>query len=129
MQEEGQLPRAARGTSIPRTQGFLYFGSDCKSGACQLSNLLAHEVTFEGHTYPSVEHTYQAAKFPPLLRDQFATGGDLAAWDAMRFFVPADKVDAKVAFWLKKSMVGILAKMASNPKHAKKAGLPPKSKM
>lgn len=126
-EQNGQLPRALPNEPIP--ENFFYFGSGTKKGACELSNFYEVIVTIDGLTYPSAEHAYQAAKFDLPTRRRFAIGGDLASWSAMRFFVSEDKVDTKIAYWKKKGMIGILAKMASNPRHAKKAGLPPKKKV
>jgi ribA/ribD-fused uncharacterized protein len=36
-----------------------------------LSNFFPSQVHYEGLEYPSVEHAYQAAKWPPNKRDQF----------------------------------------------------------
>jgi len=87
-------------------------------------------------TFPTTEHAYQSRKFPLSERHRFAVGGDLADWRALRFFFPrkrkpkeetqdewVDRLAKKKKHWSKKKMIGILAKMASKPEHAKNAGL------
>ena len=107
------------------------FWSNATEGAehsdCRLSNLRAATVELHGLIYPSAEHAYQALKFPAKLRKRFAVGGDLASFSAFRWFFPAREVDKKIAYWRRKEMVGVVAKMVSNEKHAKAAGLPPPS--
>ena len=44
-----------------------------------LSNFWPAPVPYEGVVYPSVEHAYQAAKYPPGVRDQFRRGSPGAA--------------------------------------------------
>lgn len=48
-----------------------------------LSNFYPATVLLEGHVYPSVEHAYQAAKFPPGQREPFRNP-DLKAGQAKR---------------------------------------------
>jgi hypothetical protein len=81
-------------------------------------------VELHGRIFPSAEHAYQALKFPAAVRDRFAVGGDLASFSAFRWFFPAHEVGKKIDYWKRKEMVGVVAKMASNEKHAKAAGLP-----
>lgn len=50
-----------------------------------LSNFYPCEVTFEGHTYPTTEHAYQAAKtLNHQARQVFQVGGGLTAGQAKR---------------------------------------------
>ncbi len=96
-------------------------------------------VLYKGRVYPTAEHAYVAQKYRGPTQQRFAVGGDLTRWASMRLFVrpkrgetPEDhgaRVSAKIAHWSKKGNLGVLAKMAGNPAHAKHAGLPPPKKV
>lgn len=128
MVNEGELPSSPPNTVIPDKQGYSNFGSGMKNGANQLSNLFAHTIVVDGKVYPSAEHAYQSRKFEGQEK-RFETGGDLTKWSAMGLFVKEDKKESKIAYWGKKRMIGIIAKMATNPQHNRKTRLPQKTKV
>lgn len=105
---------------------FVYFSSGV--GIYPLSNLTRCELHLDGLDWPSLEHWYQATKFVHKDRWRFAKGGDLADLDAFRLhrghFVPRKKEDGSIKHWgankKKPEMVGIVAKMASNPSRAQR---------
>lgn len=107
-----------------------YFSSGV--GERWLSNFAQlNSLHIDGRDWPSVEHWYQATKFHPDDRGAFAVGGRLATLDAISenggvFFAPQDHAK-KIKFWgansKRPAMVGIVAKMASNPARAKLLGL------
>ncbi len=59
-----------------------------------LSNfyILQDGIWFEELTYPSVEHAYQAAKWPPHMREQFL---DVESWRAKRIGKEAPKFNSR----------------------------------
>ena len=107
----------------------VYFSSG--AGVYHLSNLTRCELRLDGDEWTSLEHWYQATKFVPKDRRRFAKGGDLADLDAFRLhrgiFVKRDKEERSMKHWgankKKPEMVGIVAKMASNPSRAQRLGL------
>ena len=107
----------------------VYFSSG--AGVYVLSNLTRCKLVLDGFTWTSVEHWYQANKFVLRDRQRFAEGGDLANLDAFRLhrgvFVKRDKEERSIKHWgantRKPEMVGIVAKMASNPSRAQRLGL------
>jgi predicted NAD-dependent protein-ADP-ribosyltransferase YbiA (DUF1768 family) len=116
---------------------YRYFSAAAKLPWAALSNLCycREGVCRNGLVFPSAEHAYQAEKFGESERGRFAIGGDLADWGSLRYFFRrkhraketeaewAERLAKKKKHWSKKKMVGILAKMASKPEHAKSAGL------
>jgi predicted NAD-dependent protein-ADP-ribosyltransferase YbiA (DUF1768 family) len=78
--------------------------------------------------FSSSEHLWQALKAKKLhILQEFTRGyrlGDLTPQSLMNFYprLTVDKLKRKYAHWAKKHSVGIIAKLASNPKHAKKLG-------
>ena len=89
-----------------------------------LSNFFECQVYFDGLLYPSSEHAYQAQYFPSH-EGRFSIDGDLGSWDALpRVYSSAKKRLSAQKFWPRKSMIGIIAKMASNAKRARELQLP-----
>lgn len=80
-----------------------------------------------------MEHAFQSYKFVESQHNRFEVGGDLSDFEALRKFahvfytkkVASDQkaVEMKIAYWSNKNLIGIVAKMASKPKHALKLGL------
>ena len=107
----------------------VYFSSG--AGVYVLSNLTSCKLDLDGLEWPSLEHWYQATKFVPKDRQRFAKGGDLANLDAFRLhrgvFVKREKEEGSMKHWgankKKPEMVGIVAKMASNPSRAQRIRL------
>ena len=107
----------------------VYFSSG--AGVYVLSNLTRCKLVLDGFEWTSVEHWYQGTKFVPKDRQRLAEGGDLASLDAFRLhrgvFVKRDKEERSIKHWgantKKPDMVGIVAKMASNPRRAQRLGL------
>lgn len=72
-----------------------------------LSNFFPVEVPYEGVVYPSVEHAYQAAKFPVEMRQSFRAGTPAYAkkkgrqpgmrpdWDELKLAIMEDLVRQK----------------------------------
>jgi predicted NAD-dependent protein-ADP-ribosyltransferase YbiA (DUF1768 family) len=94
----------------------VHVGSGQRDPYYKLSNFHQCRVVFEGVTYPSSEHAFQAQRVPPWLRYLFSTEGPYADLDAgfKKFFADPKKAEKKAAYWRKKGNVGILAKMAIN---------------
>jgi predicted NAD-dependent protein-ADP-ribosyltransferase YbiA (DUF1768 family) len=116
----------------------VFYSAAAESGdsSCRFSNfhLCSNGVELDGLVYPSSEHAYQAScKFAEADRPHFASGGKLAGFDGMSLFYPEaaakakDTVTGKTAYWSKKSMVGIIAKLAQG--QPAKAGLVRTSKL
>jgi predicted NAD-dependent protein-ADP-ribosyltransferase YbiA (DUF1768 family) len=100
----------------------------------KLSNFYKTDVIYDGLTYPSSEHAFQAQKFIESDRPRFAYGGDLSTWSAFRdytkiFFrvkkdqISSDVAEAKISWWSKKDNIGIIPKMATDKVRATKLGL------
>jgi predicted NAD-dependent protein-ADP-ribosyltransferase YbiA (DUF1768 family) len=49
--------------------------------------------------------------------------GDLGSWEGLKLVFKEEDYDKKYKYWGKKNNIGIIAKMATNPKIAKKLGL------
>ena len=105
-------------------------------GNRQLSNFARCGVLFRDpfgdfQIYTSSEHIWQASKarskrIAKLFIKDGALGSLTAA--ALKKFFPRttdEKVAKKLKYWSRGDSVGILAKMASNKKHAKKIGIEP----
>ena len=101
---------------------FVYFSSSV--GVHKLSNFSAARVVVEEGVFPSSEHAYQAIqKFIPDEWHRFQINGDLSTIDALdKFYKPSVATDKK-KYWNRNKMVGIVPKMASNPKWANKLRL------
>ncbi len=107
----------------------VYFSSG--AGVYVLSNLTSCKLLLDDLEWTSLEHWYQATKFVPKDRWRFAKGGDLANLDAFRLhrgvFVKREKEEGSIKHWgankKKPEMVGIVAKMASNPSRAQRIRL------
>jgi predicted NAD-dependent protein-ADP-ribosyltransferase YbiA (DUF1768 family) len=93
----------------------------------KLSNfaLINDGITFDGHTYCSTEHAFQAQKYIPEHRVRSSVEGDLGKMDASGFQLvsPSDKWQKKRKYWMKKNNIGVIAKMATNPTVGKRLGL------
>src|SRR5262245_25965046 len=119
---------------------FVYFGSGQQAPRNLLSNFSAVELVFtDTHIcpemiavnpllgewmagravyFPSSEHLWQALKaktFNTFLA--FSTGGRLSGGDVLNA-IYREKGLRKWVWWMRKSCVGIAAKLAANPKHA-----------
>jgi predicted NAD-dependent protein-ADP-ribosyltransferase YbiA (DUF1768 family) len=134
-------------------ESFLYFNSNAKKPMNELSNLNAAEITIgaddltselldvnpelknwllpgQEWIFASIEHLWHALK--AVDREtfmEFTNLGRFGKLDAAFFeqLYPG-KGEQKRSFWAKKQNVGIVPKLASNPKHAKKLGLNGKMK-
>lgn len=106
---------------------FQYFSS--RVGISSLSNFCASPFEINDLKFPSVEHGYQAlCKCEPESWHRFAIGGDLANLESgLAQLVKPTDLPKKLKFWgakgNRKEMVGIVAKMAVEPKRAKGLGL------
>jgi predicted NAD-dependent protein-ADP-ribosyltransferase YbiA (DUF1768 family) len=93
------------------------FNSGAKEPFCQLSNFAACEngVEFNGKLYPTSEHAFQS--FLSTTPSEYESTGPFSKLTDDAFVhmgvKPAD-APKKVAYWGKKNMVGILAKMKIN---------------
>ena len=92
------------------------FYSGASRPYCMLSNFHETRVEFEGATYPSSEHAYQATHVERDAREAlFGAGSDIGALttDAFRLLGVSkrEKQLSSVTHWGRKGMVGILAKM------------------
>jgi predicted NAD-dependent protein-ADP-ribosyltransferase YbiA (DUF1768 family) len=126
---------------------FVYFNSSAKAPYNLLSNFSAAPIVLqstdtealrelsaandkiaefvgERAEFPSSEHLWHALKATDVETfRRFVVGGVLAECDASVFdvFFPG-KGAAKRAYWMRKDNVGIIPKMAANPKYAKRLG-------
>lgn len=111
---------------------FIYFGSSTKHPYSTLSNFAKCEFTFNGRRYPSSEHAFQSEYIVHSeSRHRFEVDGDLGSLNAFKkyeniFIKKGSKsnVESKLKYWGRKKngkveMVGIIAKMAIDPKRAK----------
>ena len=91
----------------------------------KLSNFafIENGIIFNGLTYISSEHAFQAQKYIKEQRIRFSIDGDLGNVETGFKLVFGDKFDEKKKFWMQKENVGIIAKMATNIKIGKKLGL------
>ena len=107
----------------------VYFGS----GTVEkwLSNFASIEkpngMKFGKHRYRSAENAYQSLKVEAEDRHRLAIGGDLEDLQGLSAIYPNPEVAAKkIKHWTARSnpvLSGIVAKMATNPKYAKKLKL------
>jgi predicted NAD-dependent protein-ADP-ribosyltransferase YbiA (DUF1768 family) len=103
------------------------FKADKAIPICYLSNLTVAHVKYDGITYPSAEHGFQAQKFHPSVRHLFSSTGVFGdptnnfqrGWTA--YFdakTPRGdnitKVLQKMKYYAKKNTFGVLAKMVNN---------------
>jgi len=107
---------------------YIYFYACGKSPFHKLSNfaIIDDGIIYDGLKYCSTEHAFQAQKYQKSDRFRFSVNGDLGNidnLDNMFRLVFGDKWESKKKFWMKKSNVGIVAKMATNPTIGKKLGL------
>lgn len=109
---------------------YIYFNSSSKSPYHLLSNFhqIDGGIKYDDIIYNSVEHAYQAQKFIKSDRIRFSETGDLGDFSAFRtygsiFFKKSVDPENKIRYWSKKNNIGIVAKMASNPKYAKQLRL------
>lgn len=100
---------------------FYAFKAQMKSIKGKLSNFADCEVFYNGLTYPSVEHAFQAQKFIPEQRALFRKFGPFGSWEDFVPFAGARGVTVKNTSV--HGFVGLIAKMISNPKMAEKLGL------
>jgi predicted NAD-dependent protein-ADP-ribosyltransferase YbiA (DUF1768 family) len=79
-----------------------------------LSNFSMCEITYDGITYPSVEHAFQSQLFIREQRHIFSIHSDVLGFE---------KLGISESYWMKKEKIGILAKSATSTKNRKKLGL------
>lgn len=93
----------------------IVFWSGAKEPYHKLSNFYECRVSFDGITYPSSEHAFQAQRVPLKERHELLSiNGLLADFETgFRYFFPRDvtKAEKKASHWGKKRNIGILAKM------------------
>ncbi len=94
----------------------------------KLSNFAFIEegIVYDGLTYCSTEHAFQAQKYVEEQRVRFSIHGDLGNKndiDKMFQLVFSDNWEKKKKYWMKKNNIGIVAKMATNAKIGKKLDL------
>jgi predicted NAD-dependent protein-ADP-ribosyltransferase YbiA (DUF1768 family) len=91
----------------------------------KLSNfaLIKDGIVFDGLTFYSTEHAFQAQKYIKEQRIRFSIEGDLGNIDSGFKLVFGDEWEKKKKFWMNKDNIGIIAKMATNIKIGKKIGL------
>lgn len=135
------------------TESFVYFNSNAKEPLNKLSNLNAAPITIgesdltselldvnpelkawlspgEEWSFASIEHLWHALKATDCdTFVEFTAAGRFGKCEAAFFdqLFPG-KGEQKRAFWMRKQNVGIVPKLASNPKNAKKLGLSGKMK-
>lgn len=93
----------------------MYFSSKCAAtGAGILSNLCAANFAYMLGEWPSSEHAYQFYRLRALglvtnaTRHEWTCGGKYANYDAIT------ELGGKQAYWEKRQMIGIVAKMAAD---------------
>lgn len=91
----------------------------------KLSNfaLISDNIVFDGLTYCSTEHAFQAQKYIREQRIRFSVDGDIGNMDSGFRLVFGIVWEKKKAFWMKKNNIGIIAKMATNITISKRIGL------
>lgn len=108
----------------------IYFGSNAGIGA--FSNFAKCPEPFEwnGHVWDTAEHAYQAIMKLKHREDwkRFARGGDLSTLEKGIPLVFPKDVDKKMRVYRAKQtgrpeMLGIVAKMAVKPQHARRLGI------
>ena len=107
-------------------EDYEYFNSGV--GIPWLSNFAPAEFTYEGYTWPTAEHCFQALfKVRPEHRHRFAVGGDLADLLGLKLVFPERDYEKKRKHYGAKGkrpeMPGIVAKMAVRPDIARKLGI------
>lgn len=107
-------------------ESYVTFYACGKSPINKLSNfaLIEQGIIYDGIMYNSTEHAFQAQKYIKEQRYRFSIDGDLGNIETGFLLVFGnDKCEKKKQFWMKKNNIGIVAKMATNPKIGKKLGL------
>ena len=103
--------------------GVYSFNSNAKFPFYKLSNFFASDVEFEGDTYPSSEHAFQAGLFPNEQRSILTKNGLFGSWSIeafMHFGFNRERAEKKMKYWSKKDQIGIYAKMYANRAKNKK---------
>lgn len=105
------------------------FWSTGKKGVYELSNFQQINggiKPFDDNiSFISAEHAYQSRKFIESDRKRFGMSGDLGNIDGFRLVFGEKTYKSKQDYWMKKSNIGIIAKMATNTKNVKKLCLHP----
>jgi predicted NAD-dependent protein-ADP-ribosyltransferase YbiA (DUF1768 family) len=106
----------------------IQFYSCGKAPYYKLSNfaLINEGILFDGLTFCSTEHAFQAQKYIKEQRFRFSINGDLGNVNNLNSsfeFVFGNNWEKKKKFWMKKNNIGIIAKMATNIKIGKRLGL------
>jgi predicted NAD-dependent protein-ADP-ribosyltransferase YbiA (DUF1768 family) len=101
------------------------FWSNSQFPYCYLSNFafILDGIEYDGLTYYSVEHAYQAQHYIKEQRVRFSKDGDLGLWDGFSLVCDDENYKVKYNYWEKKGNIGIIAKMATNKINEKKLGL------
>jgi predicted NAD-dependent protein-ADP-ribosyltransferase YbiA (DUF1768 family) len=106
----------------------VHFGSATRKR--WLSNFAAIDggMRLDGHVWPSSEHCFQAwLRVHPSDWHRLALGGDLCNLDSLKLFYTPEVAAKKIKYWAFKNQpacVGIVAKMAVNPKWNNKLATP-----
>lgn len=110
------------------------FGSSMKGDLARISNFSATAPfsvpSIPGFTFNSAEAAWVSRRVHEADRHRFAVGGDLSTLEEGAAKVFDKDPDKKVIYWGPKktgkpAMLGIIPKMAVNPKRMKKLGLTP----
>ena len=105
----------------------IYFNSSAKAPYYKLSNFHSlgnNFIVIDGECYNTTEAAFQAFhKIANSDRKHFQIAGKFGSWDGMNAFFDKEIASKKIAYWSKKDNLGIVAKMASNPKYKSKTNL------
>ena len=101
------------------------YWSNSKFPYCYLSNFafILDGIEYDGLTYYSLEHAFQAQKYIKEQRIRFSKDGDLGVWDGFSLVCNHENWKEKYNYWEKKGNIGVIAKLATNKINEKKLHL------
>jgi predicted NAD-dependent protein-ADP-ribosyltransferase YbiA (DUF1768 family) len=111
-----------------KNEDIINFYSCGKAPYYKLSNfaLISDGIIFDGLTFHSTEHAFQAQKYIKEQRPRFSVNGDLGNINNVNNcfeLIFENNWEKKKKYWMKKNNIGIIAKMATNIKIGKRLGL------
>ena len=105
----------------------IYFHSNAKPPFNKLSNfhdLTPYFIVINSKSFNTTEAAFQSFhKIHPSHHIHFQVGGKFASWNGMNTFFQLNDATKKITYWSYKNNLGIVAKLASNPKYRSKTHL------